>query len=626
MSLERQIAAALNDLACPGWATDRMLGALDASVVRLYGRILATKSQPLPDTQAARQLATHFSITFETVRANPGVHALAVYEVDGQRVGAVRRLVCHPDRVEARDAFIHGCHMGELAALRWVQEHVGLFDPRPLTFHLSVLEPLAEPVTPHDRVGHSAGLAAAIAAAVHWLGAGTLGARAIAATGEVDATGRVRPVEAAYAKLQALAREAPEISLVFVPRANLAAVADLATGDLEIVGVDSVAEALDHALGSPGQSQLALIDPVGAADLALEYEVGKDNPRALAIAERIETTLENLGLDDYERYRAGVIARTVIAANRVHAGQADRAQEQFAAIDALRASMDDGLREDVFSALVQARLSAIEASAWIDLLEPARAVESCERVESLLSALDDKEARLSVLGSFTRALTALDRLDEAETRSDQQLAVRLAGIQKRQEPHSRCNRIALLLRRYNTGDADALARAREQLVTARAANDALPDSTARERNNAFLDLWAVRIAAEAGDLDGALALRAALPIEPGGFPDLYLHRFVAEALEQAGRTDEALARLDAMASSIGHWCGPFERLVLSTALARKACILIDHALPNWQQPAQQFFELLTAWKADFASPPALERQHASTVRHCLEDVLARLPY
>ena len=535
MSLEHQIPRALKELACPGWAADRMAGNLANGAVRLYGRMLAERSQPLPNTESARQLADQFSIVSAQVRASPGVHALAVYDLDGQRVGAVRRLVCHPDRVEARDAFVNGCHLGELAALRWVQQHVGLFDPRPLTFRLSVLEPLAEPVTPHDRVGQSAGLAAALAAAVHWLGSQTLGARAVAATGEVDAAGTVRRVEAAHAKVQALSREAPEISLVFVPRANLDAVADLANGELEIVAVDTVAEALDHLLGKPRQTELAIIEPVVAADRALEYEVGKDHRRALAIAERVFAILDSLGLDDYERHRAEVIARTVIAANYVHAGQADRAQEQFADIDTLGADLDDGLRENVFSARVQARLAAIEASAWIDLLEPARASECCERIAPLLPALDDKEAKLSVLGSWTRALTSLGRLDEAETCSDQQLAVPLAGAQKRQIPHSHCNRIAIWLRRHGAGDPDARTRARDQLATARAANAALPDTVARDRNDLFLDLWAARIAAAEGDADVALALRPDRPTEPDGFPTLYLHRFVAEALEASGR-------------------------------------------------------------------------------------------
>lgn len=620
MSLAEKIFRALNELACPGWAAELMVGNPGASATRLYAGDL--RAHAFPDTAAARALATTMGLhsTLELIPPQPGVLAVATYEVAGETVGAVRPLTCAIDRVEASDEFTRGCNRGELTALRWVQQHVGLFDPRPLSFRLSVLTPLSARGTPTQLVGGSAGLAAAISAATHWLGPEALAGRAIAATGEVDHAGRILPVGNACEKALAVRREAPFVRLLLIPAGNQAEVAALDLPDLEIVAVESVSEALEHLFNRPERHTLARIDPSRAARQALAYEVAKDHGRARAMADGVLRELAERDATSYEEQDAEVVARTVVAANLNHDGKAADARAQFEIVQRLRRRMSEDQRQEVFSALIRVRLAATAASAWIDLLDPGRAVSICEQFGETVKSVDDQEARVALYGSWARGLACLGYLDEAESLSDAQLSVRLTTSQQRQKPQAHCNRIGILIHRHLAGDSEALDRAFKHLATARAINNGLPDTEARSRNACFLDFWEVRLAAARGDAEKALELCPTAPAAPGRFPGLYRHRFVAEALVAAGRIDEALERLDAMVAAISDDCGPFERLILSTALARKACVLIDAGRPGWQEAADEFLRQLTEWSPEFASEPLAD------IRQRLENVLEQLPY
>jgi hypothetical protein len=602
-----------------------MVGNPGASATRLYAGDL--RAHAFPDTAAARALATTLGLqsTLELIPPQPGVLAVATYELAGETVGAVRPLTCAIDRVEASDEFTRGCNRGELAALRWVQQHVGLFDPRPLSFRLSVLRPLSARGTPPQLVGGSAGLAAAISAATHWLGPEASAGRAIAATGEVDHAGRILPVGNVCEKALAVRREAPFVRLLIIPAGNQAEVAALDLPDLDIVAVESVSEALEHLFGRPEHPTLARIDPSQAARQALAYEVGKDHGRARAMADGVLRELAERDATSYEDQDAEVVARTVVAANLNHDGKAADARAQFEIVQRIRRNMSEKHREGVFSAQVRVRLAATAASAWIDLLDPGRAVSICEQIGETVK-LVEQEAKVALYGSWARGLACLGYLDEAESLSDTQIDVPLTTNQKRQEPQAHCNRIGILIRRHLAGDSGALDRAFEHLATARAINDGLPDTEARSRNACFLDFWEVRLAAARGDAEKALELCPTAPVAPGRFPSLYRHRFVAEALVAAGRIDEALERLDAIVVAISDDCGPFERLILSTALARKACVLLDAGRPGWQEAADEFLRQLIEWGADSVAPLPTAGGSAAELRQSLEDILVRLPY
>jgi hypothetical protein len=556
-----------------------------------------------------------------------GVYALATFDMPaGLGVEAAPRLVELIDGLGEDDVGdLGGLRAGVIAAQAWLYRSLRA----DVSSHRHVKLGRVDRVAPTTRAGGrgtSAGLAGALALAWTLLGAERSRRGAVvAATGDLK-SGRVCSVDFVNIKSRAAVRELPGLSCLYVPRENRGDVEQAVEDATRVVFVETVEEALEDLFGPPTPTWLPALDFLKAAELVQRLEIEQKHEEAKALAERLLTdTSDTAWQDDFERARARVSALQVLGINLTHAGEARRARACFEEIRTARKRMRPGLWNDVFEGAQEEVTAAREASALLDLLEPDAALAILDRFSSVADTKLERRAKIEVLGTRARVLSALGRLDEATRVSDAHLAVHLGQADLSWSSERICYRIDILFRRHARGQAGALAEVVGFLEAARRDNERVTDARARAVNEAYLCLWEVRLLAAHGRADHCRQLAGEPSASGGRFPDHYRHRFVGEALIRAGELDGGLAYLDEATAGISEGAGPFERIVLLSAAASAALARIEHHRDGWEDSARAFLEPLRDWNPRYVDLPG-DDADATAWRATLEDALARLPY
>lgn len=545
----------------------------------------------------------------------PGVYALSVVQVEGESLGLVERVVPSDVDVRGFGEFSAGTECGEWRARNWLTRRIGPVEALSRTFFsLERVAPLTAGDRSFERRGESAGLAAALATVWRWRPDRDAGGY-VAATGRVDGDGTVHPVDGLETKLAGLEREAPYIRTVLVP-CDSGYDEPTVRRTLRIVPVRTVDEALEHVFGGIDM-RLALLPPLEAAREALSRELAREHSLAENYAAAAASRIDEL--DGCERSLVEALSTAVTAISETHRGAAKQAAARFAEIESIiwpggRPSRD--LRVNLV-----AQLTSMQASALIDTLDPARAVAACERCEAFLENLEALP-ELALRGSWTRALSASRRLDEAQAQARQQCAVRMVAGNRHQLAQANCNLIEVELHRHAARDEGALARARTALDVGYASNQDAGEA-ARRRNQLFLRYWEVRIMCLDGRIDEAR--RRADEMASGWYPAHLLPRFVAESLVCADRKDEALELLERTRLAISPHAAGFERMVLLSASALEAELRMERGERAFRDVVVEFVKGLEEWRPGFIewpSDPADDRAWIGAVR----DAVSRLPY
>ena len=559
------------------------------------------------------------------VNESPGIFCLSAHELGSGTYGSVQRMGVLDVPVEGDRTFAEGCDAGRLAAAQWLIDRFGAADlPQAAGF---VTQPLAHSLPTVLGKGPSAGLAAALAFAWHHVGEPQdLPTPRVAATGKVATDGKVLRVDDVREKLEGVLREAPFVDKIFVPVANASDVPDAMRDRVELV--DHVHDALAAVLGCVEDSCLAMMDPLEAARRAAQHDIDKEHDLAGVLADRILQSPSLARLAQEDRLLATWTARSIRAIHLNHEGEARRARDELDRLEREIATAPADVLAGIYSGNFSAVLAARAASVHIDLLCFDRAVAVCEALSEYAPFLDPL-SKVSLYGSWSRALAYRGDLEEAEERSGDQRQFKLGRGNRQQGPQRWCNLVDILLRSHERGRADALERASDALAEARRDNQSLGPCTARQENGRYLDYWEIRICAQLGDVVRANELLGDRTPETTGkaFPDHYMHRFMGEALARAGETDEALDWLDRAVDAVADDSPPFLRLVFLAAGASSSCLRIEQARPEeeWFDHADRFFGALEGWSADFVQRP--ERgQPASVWLLQLRDALLRFPY
>jgi hypothetical protein len=571
---------------------------------------LGERSIPLPQGNDWEVAAARIGRPQPVQEPRSGAYCLATYTYDGEMFGAVQQLLALQEAPKDYDSFSVGCSRGESAAIRWMLERAGLREIHArFRFEPTVVTPLPQATSPRDKVGESAGVAAAIAT-VH----SVLAPRTplfIAATGSVGPYGNVLQVANIGEKVAAVVREAPFVSKVFVPRGS-----SIAVDGVEVIEVGHVDEVLVQLFGNMDLSPLPMLAPERAAKLAVQSELKQEHGVASTLARALLATEAYRRLDAWNATLAEVRSRIVVAANLTHEGEAKRALEEFVAIDHVLAVARRPLPVEE-----RALLTAFRASTQIDVLDD-RALDECSRYADRVEDLSPL-SQVLLLGSWSRALLAAGRTDEAVEKAEAQVdATHYLDLEDRgQRSQATCNLISALLGRGRREDLD---RARTLLEDAYAFNRSIPEQYARTKNQWYLDFWQCRYLAAVGQTDAALAF---VQSETSGrFPSNLAKRYIAEALLNAGGVDAALSLLVRSLTEVrSSGARGFEELVLLTAAAVEAIARIDFGLPDWEVPARTFLTALASWHPNLATnyAPGMD---AIAMRPLLSLALRRIPY
>lgn len=559
-----------------------------------------------------------------------GIYALstvpcAIPDAREDRLGAVRHVVVSRRSVSEWTELSAVCQRGMTAAATWLFERFGPVDlPSLVDFDLARIPPLPA-LAELDQEGESAGLAAALACVDHLIPQH----RHIAATGCLAGGGRVLAVDYIVEKIQGLVREAPFVGAVYVPRANAEELELLQPLDsLRIVPVDTVAEALDDCFGRTTARHLALIDPEEAAQRAAKFEVALDHQLADALAAAALAAVEREHTPEIH-LEAMTIARAIKAITLVHFGQAKDAWSLFEEIDSHLQAASSVLRDQVLTRALMAQLTALRASALIDLLRPIDAVELCEQHALLTDGLE-LLPKIQFIGSWTRALVATGRpddLEKAESLSQSLLELQLPRRHAGQGPRNVCTRLDVLMARHRRGLADDAGDIEKLLVLAAEENAKLPDKLSKAENLRYIRLWTTRWCALRGDSRRALASIEDIAQAAGRWPEHHAHRYWGEAiaadsgLPEKQRINDALSVLDQAAARIPEQCGEFLRLALLTSKARAALLRICNDVTGWRPQAEEFLSALHSWTDGRATVPTATDSPdtwASTLRSALD--------
>lgn len=611
--------AKLLEAGCPVRAAEVLLASRHPrmiSVAETFGR--GERLLPVPETSPIRgQLRARFGRDPDTLSPHPGVYALSVENVDGMDLGTVERVIPTCVAPASSDDFNKGIKAGEQSGREWISRTFGATQTlAPSYFTLERVPPLSARTTLTKLRGESAGLAAALATVWRRWPAYV---QFIAATGRVDADGRVHPVELMAAKIEGLLREAPFIDRVLVARGPGYDEASVRDG-LTIVPVSCVDEALELVFGKT-RVRVAAMAPLDAAYEAVLLELEREHALAENYAAAARRGLDDDQLADDDRAAVLALTSAVAGIAATHKGKAKEATQSFREIAPMLRPSGDGssrLRPNLTAQIV-----AMQVSTLIDTLDVAEAIDACERCRNLLGNVDPVP-ELMLRGSWARSLSAAGRLDDAREQALKQC--RVSGLrthERHQLVQAHCNLIDVELQRHAHGDMNALERAHKALRDAHEYN-MYAEHAARQRNLQFLSYWEVRILCAADRLDEALF--RANDLASGDFPGHLLLRYLAEAYRRRGDVGTALEVLVRARTTVSSRAEGFVRLVLLSSTPLESRLLLRLGLPKVRAPAQEFADILDGWKPGFIRWPAdIETDDEAWIA-ALEDAVSRLPY
>lgn len=567
-------------------------------------------SLPLPATSPIRD-ALRARIERELPALSPrhGIYALSVQHVAGEVLGCVERLVPTSTPPVSADEFTRGAAAGAHRARDWLTRVWGPLQAISSNyFSLERIPPLPDRTEPATLRGDSAGLAAALATVWPLWPKDSY----IAATGQVDADGRIMPVELVEAKLEGLRREAPFIDRVLVPWSEHFSQQTMRAG-LEIIPVRTVDEALELVFGA-SRVKLVLMAPLDAAHEAVRLELAHEHDLASNYAIAAVHALDNLTLPEQEQALVRALGAAVEAINLTHEGQAKAAEHAFKQIAPVLSTR--------FRANPRAQIAAMRASQLIDILDFDGAIAACEQCASIVEAIDPLP-EVMLRGSWARALAAAGRLDEARAQAHAQCSV--TGLEqslRNQLFRAYCNRIAVELKLHARGDTEALGCAATALEEA-ARNNMNASPTALEANRRYLEYWDARILCAEGRLDEAH--RRVEELTNGRYPEHLLLRYLAAAYHRVDHGAVALELLERARMNVASDVKGFERITLLSSTPLESRLRRERSLPRCREPGGEFAALLDDWRPGFIRwPDGLVDDDAWIA--ALEDAVSRLPY
>jgi len=576
----------------------------------LYGLEQGRWSLPLPATSPVRDaLRARIGREPSTLSPQPGVYALSVQHVAGEDLGLVERLVPTSAAPTSANEFTRGAAAGVHRARDWLTRVWGpLQEVRPVYFTLERIPPLPGRTEPADLRGDSVGLAAALATVWRLWPETTY----VAATGQVDAKGRIVPVEFMEAKLEGLRREAPFIDRVLVPWS-----ADyperIARNGLAIIPVRTIDEALELVFDSK-HVQLAVMPPLDAAREAVRLELAREHEFASLYAAAALRALDDGKLAQRDRALVEALSTTVSAINLTHRGQAKEAEQSLRQLEPMLSS---GLR-----ATPRAQIAAMRASSLIDMLDYDRAIAVCEHCADIVETVDALP-EVMLRGSWARALSAAGRLEDAQAKVREQCSITSLDLaDQHQLVQAYCNLIEIELKLHRRGDTDALERASTALANAARMN-ANTGQAARDKNQLFLACWQVRILCAGDQLDDASQRTEELAT--GRYPGQLILRYLAEAYRRRGYASTALDVLVRARTTVSSEAQGFERIVLLSSTPMESRLRQDRSLASVRDPALEFATLLDGWKPGFIQW-SRDRDNDDAWIAALEDAASRLPY
>lgn len=596
---------------CPVRAAEGLLSSGQARTQSLlYGLARGSWSLPLPAATPVRDaLRARIGHEASTLSPEPGVYALSVQRIADEDLGLVERLVPTSAASASADEFARGAAAGERRARDWLTRVWGpLQGVRPSYFTLERIPPLPDRTEPADLRGDSVGLAAALATVARLWRETTY----VAATGRVDANGRIAPVEFMETKLEGLRREAPFVDRVLVPWSADYPERTTRNG-LEIIPVRTVDEALDLVFGSK-QVQLAVMRPLDAAREAVQLELAREHEFALLYAAAALRALDDGNVAQQNRPLVEALATAVSAINLTHTGQAKEAEQSFRQLEPMLSS---ALRPSP-----RAQIAAMRVSPLIDMLEFDRAIGVCEHCADIVETVDPLP-EVMLRGSWARALSAAGRLEDAQAKVREQCSITTLDLaDQHQLVQAYCNQIEIELKLHRRGDTDALARASTALASAARMN-ANTGQAARDKNQRFLAYWQVRIWCAGDQLDDARQFTEALAA--GRYPGQLVLRYLAEAYRRRGDASTAMELLVRARTTMSAESKGFERIVLLSPTPMESRLRREGSLANVREPAREFGMLLDDWKPEFIRWPR-DRDDDDAWISALEDASSRLPY
>jgi len=608
-----ELVRALLETGCPVRAAEVLLSSLlprTRSLVHSLAR--GTWILPLPATSPVRDaLQARTGRAPQALSPQRGVYALSVQRVNGEDLGLVERLVPMTAPSAADAEFTRGAAVGEHRARDWLTRVVGpIKDFTASFFVLERIQPLPGRAQATDLRGDSAGLAAALATV--WRLWPAPDGDFIAATGKVDADGNVMPVELMTAKLDGLRREAPFIRRVLVPWSEDYRERS-ARNNLEIIPVRTIDEALELVFGAK-HIRLAVMPPLDAAREAVRLELAGEHSFATTYATAALRALDNSKLSQRDRVLVEALSTAVNAINLTHKGQADVAEQSFRQLEQ---ELSSGLR-----ATARAQIAAMRTSALIDKLDFDNAIAVCERCADIVDDVDPVP-EVMLRGSWTRALSAAGRLDEAQAQARAQCAITsLDLVDTHQLVRAGCNLVEIELKLHSRGDAEALTRASNALRNAAQMNSNASQA-ARAENQRFLGYWEARILCASGHLDEARQRTDELA--KGRHPGQLILRYLAAAYRRRGDASAALDVLVRARTTVAAEAQGFERIVLLSSTPMESRIRLERSLPDVRDPSHEFATLLHRWKPEFIQWPR-DRGDDHAWITALEDARSRLPY
>lgn len=596
---------------CPVRAAEELLSSGQARTRSLlYGLERGSWSLPLPAASPVRNaLRARIGHEASTLSPEAGVYALSVQRIADEDLGLVERLVPTSAAPASADEFTRGAAAGELLARDWLTRVWGpLQGVRRSYFTLERIPPLPGRTEPADLRGDSVGLAAALAT-VWRLWPET---RYVAATGKVDANGRIAPVEFMEAKVEGLQREAPFIDRVLVPWSAEYPERIIRNG-LEIIPVRTVDEALQLAFGSK-HVQLAVMPPLDAAREAVRLELAREHEFASSCAAAALRALDDSKLAQRDRALVEALSTAVSAINLTHTGHAKEAEQSLRQLEPMLSS---GLRPTH-----RAQIAAMRASSLIDMLHYDRAIAVCEHCADIVETVDPLP-EMMLRGSWARALSAAGRLEDAQAKVREQCSITSLDLtDQHQLVQAYCNQIEIELKLHSRGDPDALARASTALAEAARMN-ANTGQAARDKNQLFLACWQVRVLCAGDQLDDARQRTEELAT--GRYPGQLVLRYLAEAYRRRGDASTALNVLVRTRTTVSTEAKGFERIVILSSTPMESRLRKERSLTSVREPALEFGMLLDDWKPGFIQWPH-DRDNDDAWIAALEDATSRLPY
>lgn len=615
-------AALRKALVCgaPTWAFERLCAATGMSSTRLRARLRHSGFRWFlnePHLSAAREHG------FNATQLEPtaGVYALGAASFPtGDSVGVVRALRALNSREPTNDEFQHAVNDGLDAAFAWVCDSIGVV---PSCAPSGVADQrfgqwasLQCDESLYEQSGASAGLAVALAAATKILGASQRHPY-VSATGLLSGN-QVHHVESLRSKLKGVAREAPWITVVFVPESQR----DEVTKEFsfEVVPVASVPEALQYLWPEVRPEDIPHLSLVDAAAKARLAEVQKNRLTAASLSRVVLSRLDRVA-DPATRVMVEFPARSTHAMALLHRGKAKEAETEFQKCREL-ASVTTGFGDRLIGLDDLVEFSGQIASMTIDRLDASRSLAYLDSVAEHLG-LAGRRPKIVWRGTRCRALTALGRIDEAREESDRQLA--LVGDDQNELGLTLSNAVDLELWAAERGRPYQPERAAEML---RRYGELAEGQTGEsgELSRRHYRLRRVRWAAINGDAAHALelALESDAVDASNAYPVLYAWRFVGRAFRQLGESEKAVGVWKDMIARIPAEVVGFVRVVLHTADAELALTMIESGDDEWLEHGKKFSRLYTEHiSAERVEP---EADSASDWKEMLEQALFHLPY